>query len=119
TIIASQALISGAFSITRQAMQLGYFPRMTIKHTAFSMEGQIYVPEINWILASTCIVLVLGFRESAALAAAYGIAVTGTMTITSLVFYVVMRNVFHWSVWRAGALLALFLSFDLPFLAAN
>lgn len=119
TIIASQALISGAFSITRQAMQLGYFPRMTIKHTAFSMEGQIYVPEINWILASTCIVLVLGFRHSAALAAAYGIAVTGTMTITSIVYYVVMRNVFKWNVWRARALLALFLAFDLPFLAAN
>jgi KUP system potassium uptake protein len=119
TIIASQALISGAFSLTRQAMQLGYFPRMTIKHTAAQMEGQIYVPEINWILAFTCILLVLGFKHSAALASAYGIAVTGTMTITSVVYYVVLRHVNHWPAWRAGLLLALFLGFDIPFLAAN
>jgi KUP system potassium uptake protein len=119
TIIASQALISGAFSLTRQAMQLGYFPRMTIKHTAFTMEGQIYVPEINWILAFTCVLLVLGFRSSETLAAAYGVAVTGTMTITSIVYYVVLRHVFNWGVWRARILLIVFLIFDIPFLAAN
>jgi KUP system potassium uptake protein len=119
TIIASQALISGAFSLTRQAMQLGYFPRMTIKHTAFTMEGQIYVPEINWILAFTCMMLVLGFRSSDALAAAYGVAVTGTMTITSIVYYVVLRHVFNWGVWRSRLLLVFFLASDLPFLFAN
>ena len=119
TIIASQALISGAFSLTRQAMQLGYFPRMTIKHTAFTMEGQIYVPEINWILAFTCMLLVLGFRSSDALAAAYGVAVTGTMTITSIVYYVVLRQVFNWGVWSSRILLVFFLASDLPFLFAN
>ena len=119
TIIASQALISGAFSLTRQAMQLGYFPRMTIKHTAFTMEGQIYVPEINWILAFTCMLLVLGFRSSDALAAAYGVAVTGTMTITSIVYYVVLRHVFNWGVWSSRILLVFFLASDLPFLFAN
>jgi KUP system potassium uptake protein len=119
TVIASQALISGAFSLTRQAMQLGFFPRVTIKHTARHMEGQIYVPEVNWLLAVACVLLVLGFRRSEGLAAAYGIAVTGTMTITSIVYYVVLRHVFHWSIARALPLLILFLCFDIPFFAAN
>ena len=119
TVIASQALISGAFSLTRQAMQLGFFPRMTIKHTAHKVEGQIYVPEINWLLACACVLLVLGFKRSAGLASAYGIAVTGTMSITSIVYYVVLRNVYKWPRWRALPLLILFLCFDLPFFFAN
>ena len=119
TIIASQALISGAFSLTRQAMQLGFFPRVTIRHTAQQMEGQIYVPEINWLLAVACVLLVLGFKRSEGLAAAYGIAVTGTMTITSVVYYVVQRHVFGWSRARALPLLVLFLCFDIPFFVAN
>ena len=119
TVIASQALISGAFSLTRQAMQLGYFPRVTIKHTAAHTEGQIYIPQINWILAVGCLLLVIGFQKSDRLASAYGIAVTGTMALTSLVYYVVMRFTWKWSTPVCVAILMLFLSFDLPFFAAN
>lgn len=119
TIIASQALISGAFSLTRQAMLLGYLPRVTIKHTAYHTEGQIYIPEVNTMLAIGCLALVLTFRESVRLAAAYGIAVTGTMAITSILYYIVARHTWGWSRWKAGAVLALFLSFDVPFLLAN
>src|SRR6516225_5556080 len=119
TVIASQALISGAFSLTRQAMLLGYLPRVTVKHTAFHTEGQIYIPEVNRLLAVACILLVLTFRESVKLAAAYGIAVTGTMAITSVLYYIVARYTWRWSAWKAGAILALFLSFDIPFLTAN
>jgi KUP system potassium uptake protein len=119
TVIASQALISGAFSLTRQAMQLGYFPRVTIKHTAAHTEGQIYIPQINWILAVGCLLLVVGFQKSDRLASAYGIAVTGTMALTSLVYYVVMRHTWQWSKAVCLAVLFLFLAFDLPFFAAN
>jgi KUP system potassium uptake protein len=119
TVIASQALISGAFSLTRQAMLLGYLPRVTIKHTAYHTEGQIYIPEVNGLLAVGCILLVLTFRESVKLAAAYGIAVTGTMAITSILYYIVVRHSWGWSRWKAGAILALFLTFDIPFLVAN
>jgi KUP system potassium uptake protein len=119
TVIASQALISGAFSLTRQAMLLGYLPRMTIKHTAYHTEGQIFIPEVNSLLAVGCILLVVAFRESVRLAAAYGIAVTGTMAITSVLYYIVARHRWGWSRWKAGSLLALFLTFDIPFLVAN
>ena len=119
TVIASQALISGAFSLTRQAMLLGYFPRVTVRHTAHHTEGQIYVPEINWLLAAACLLLVLGFQRSDRLASAYGIAVTGTMAITSVVFYVVTRQTWGWSRAKAIPVLVLFLSFDLPFFASN
>jgi KUP system potassium uptake protein len=119
TVIASQALISGVFSLTRQAMLLGYFPRVTIKHTAHHTEGQIYVPEINWLLAFGCIALVLMFRVSDRLAAAYGIAVTGTMGITSIVYYIVARHTWGWSRAKAIPILALFLAFDIPFFASN
>jgi KUP system potassium uptake protein len=119
TVIASQALISGAFSLTRQAMLLGYLPRVTIKHTAYHTEGQIYIPEVNNLLAVGCILLVLTFRESVHLAAAYGIAVTGTMAITSFLYYIVVRYSWGWGKWQAGAVLALFLAFDIPFLVAN
>jgi KUP system potassium uptake protein len=119
TVIASQALISGAFSLTHQAIQLGFFPRVTVTHTSGEAEGQIYVPEINWSLAIACIALVLGFRESSRLAAAYGIAVTGTMVITSLIYFEVTRTTWRWPLWKSVPLLVLFLSFDVPFFVAN
>jgi len=118
TVVASQALISGAFSLTRQAVQLGYLPRVTIVHTSGKTEGQIYVPEINSILMVACLALVVGFQSSSALAAAYGIAVTGTMSITSALLYFVARSRWGYSRWRAGGLLALFWAFDLSFFAA-
>ncbi len=119
TIIASQALISGVFSLVHQAIQLGLFPRVEIRHTSAEVEGQIYVPAANWGLAIACVVLVIGFQESTRLAAAYGIAVSGTMAITSLAYYVVTRRTWGWPRWKAAPLLVLFLSFDLPFFAAN
>jgi len=119
TVIASQALISGAFSLTRQAMLQGFLPRMTIRHTAADNEGQIYIPEVNALLAIGCLALVLTFRESVKLAAAYGIAVTGTMAVTSILYYLVARHNWGWGKWRSIALLAFFLALDIPFLAAN
>ncbi len=119
TIIASQALISGAYSLTRQAVQLGFCPRVTIVHTSGEAEGQIYIPEVNVALAVACIWLVLAFKESSALAAAYGIAVTGTMGITSIIYFVVLVRTWHWPLWKAVPLVAIFLSFDIPFFAAN
>jgi KUP system potassium uptake protein len=119
TIIASQALISGVFSLTRQAVRLGYFPRVTTVHTSWTQAGQVYVPEINAALMVGCLLLVIDFRSSSALAAAYGIAVTGTMAVTSALFYLVARHRWHWPVWRAGGLTALFLAIDLAFLGAN
>jgi KUP system potassium uptake protein len=119
TVIASQALISGAFSLTHQAVQLGFFPRVTVRHTSSEAEGQIYVPEINWLLAIACIALVLAFKESSKLAAAYGIAVTGTMGITSIVYFLVTRQTWGWPVTKAAPLLVLFLAFDIPFFASN
>jgi KUP system potassium uptake protein len=119
TIIASQALISGAFSLTSQAVQLGFFPRVTITHTSDDAEGQIYVPEMNWLLAVACLLLVVWAESSSKLAAAYGIAVAGTMLITSFVFFVVTRSTWNWPLWRALPLLLFFLSFDIPFFIAN
>jgi KUP system potassium uptake protein len=119
TTIASQALISGVFSLTHQAVQLGYFPRVTINHTSRETEGQIYVPLMNWGLMVACIALVLHFKESSQLASAYGIAVSGTMAITSVVFFDVCVKTWKWPTGRALALLALFLSFDVPFFGAN
>lgn len=118
-VIASQALISGAFSLTRQAMQLGFFPRVRVLHTAHLVEGQIYIPEINHFIGAGCILLVLIFRESSRLAAAYGIAVAGTMAITSFMYYLVVRRTWNWPQSKALAVLLLFLSFDIPFVAAN
>lgn len=119
TIIASQALISGAFSLTQQAVQLGYVPRFNIIHTSGTAEGQIYVPEVNWGLMVACVLLILGFRSSSALAGAYGLAVTGTMSVTTVLFYVVMRECWRWRAFPAGALAAAFLTFDLAFFGAN
>jgi len=119
TIIASQALISGAFSLTHQAVQLGLLPRFTVRHTSAHTEGQIYLRGINWMLAVGAISLVVAFRSSTGLAGAYGIAVSGTMAITSICFAVVARTVWGWPGWKWGGLLALFLAFDLGFLGAN
>jgi len=119
TVIASQAVISGAFSLTRQAIQLGYAPRMNISHTSEREIGQIYVPFMNWALLVGVIGLVLGFRSSSNLAAAYGIAVTGTMAITTLLAWVVVRGLWKWSWPVTIAGMALFLTVDLVFLAAN
>jgi KUP system potassium uptake protein len=118
-IIASQALISGAFSLTQQAVQLGYSPRVQIIHTSQQDTGQIFVPEVNRALALGCIFVVLYFRSSSALGAAYGIAVTGTMAITTVLFYVLARSHWQWSIWRAGVLTGLFLIIDLAFFGAN
>jgi KUP system potassium uptake protein len=117
-IIASQAMISGSFSLTQQAVQLGYWPRVTIKHTSGRAEGQIYVPEVNFALLIGCIILVLAFQDSSRFASAYGIAVTGTMSITSILFYGVARR-WGWNALTAGGLVALFLVFDLAFFSAN
>jgi KUP system potassium uptake protein len=118
TVVASQALISGVFSLTRQAVQLGYLPRVTVVHTSARTEGQIYIPEVNGLLMVACVVLVIGFKESSALAAAYGIAVTGTMGITSILFAAHARREWGWSHAKADVLLALLLAFDLSFFVA-
>jgi KUP system potassium uptake protein len=119
TIVASQALISGAFSLTHQAVQLGYCPRITVKHTSTTEMGQIYIPEVNWAIGAACIALVLGFKSSSNLAAAYGIAVTGTMSITTLLFHRVMRDLWRWPRWWSWPLTVSFLAVDLSFFGAN
>ncbi|GAB4427917.1 MAG: potassium transporter Kup [Chloroflexi bacterium OHK40] len=119
TIIASQALISGAFSITMQAQNLGFLPRLRIVHTSAREFGQIYIPFVNWLLMVACIAVVVGFRTSSNLAAAYGIAVTSTMAITTLIFSVVARDRWKWPRWRVALLVGFFLLVDLAFLGAN
>jgi KUP system potassium uptake protein len=118
-VIASQALISGVFSMTHQAIQLGYCPRMGIEHTSASHKGQIYIPQINWALMVACVGLVIGFGSSSAIAAAYGIAVSSTMVITTMLAYLVARG--SWGVSRvmAGSLAGAFLVIESGFLAAN
>ena len=119
TVIASQALISGAYSLTQQAIQLGYSPRMRINHTSDAHIGQIYIGGVNWALMVACIGLVLGFRHSANLAAAYGLAVSTTMVLTTILFYVVGREHFGWRpVWLAPVC-AVFLAVDLAFFTAT
>jgi KUP system potassium uptake protein len=118
-VIASQALISGSFSLARAAVQLGFFPRVSIVHTSGMSEGQIYVPEVNWGLLAACVALVLGFGSSSKLAAAYGIAVTGTMSITSILFFSVARKRWGWGFFPAASLVGLFLIVDLSFFSAN
>ncbi len=119
TVIASQALISGAFSMTMQATQLGYSPRVRIRHTSETEAGQIYVPAINWALMIACIGLVIGFRSSTNLAAAYGLAVTATMVITTMLFFVVARERMGWSLTKAVVACGIFIVIDLGFLGAN
>ena len=118
-VVASQALISGAFSLTQQSVQLGYSPRMQIIHTSKHEAGQIYIPEVNQALMIGCLLLVLGFKNSSNLSAAYGIAVTGTMAITSILFGVVARTRWNWPIAQVIALEAVFLFVDFSFLAAN
>lgn len=119
TVIASQALISGAFSLTAQAVQLDYLPRMRIVHTSPRHVGQIYVPVVNWLLMVGCVGLVLGFRSSSSLASAYGVAVTMTMLITTLLFYRVARDSWKWSVRRAMAVCVPLFVVDIAFFSAN
>ena len=119
TVIASQAVITGAYSLTRQAMQLGLLPRFEIRHTSESHSGQIYIPRINMLLLVAVVLLVLMFRSSSALASAYGISVTGTMVVTAMMGFVVIWRVWGWSPLAAAALMAPFLFLDLTFLTAN
>ena len=118
-VIASQAVITGAYSLTMQAIQLGFSPRLKINHTSTTEYGQIYIPAVNWALLAGCIAIVVGFRTSSNLAAAYGVAVTSTMVITTILFYVVARNRWGWGLLSAGALAAFFLIIDLAFFGAN
>lgn len=119
TVIASQALISGAFSLTIQAIQLGYLPRMAVKHTSSEERGQIYLPHVNWGLLVACISLVLGFGSSSNMASAYGIAVTLTMLATTVLFFFAAQRLWKWSVWQAAAICGLFLVMELAFFLAN
>ena len=118
-VIASQAIISGAFSLTMQAIQLGYSPRLRAIYTSERVIGQIYVPVVNWGLMVACVALVLGFRTSSNLAAAYGVAITTTMLITTILFYVVARRRWHWPAAAALPIAAFFITIDLAFFGAN
>jgi KUP system potassium uptake protein len=119
TIIASQAVISGAFSLTQQAIQLGFIPRMEIRHTSAAAAGQIYIPSINWMLMTMVIVLVLSFQSSSNLAAAYGIAVTGAMFIDTLLLAAVLFALWRWKWWKALPLVLVFLVVDIAYFGAN
>ena len=119
TVIASQAVITGAYSITRQAVQLGLLPRLEIRHTSAALAGQIYMPRVNMLLLIGVLLLVLMFRSSSALASAYGIAVTGTMVVTSMLAFIVIWKVWRWSAVAAAFLIGPFLLIDLTFLTAN
>jgi KUP system potassium uptake protein len=119
TIIASQAVISGAFSVTQQAIQLGFIPRMQIRHTSASAAGQIYIPVINWGLMVMVLALVLFFQSSSNLAAAYGIAVTGAMFIDTILLAAVLMALWKWPVWKAAPLVAIFIVVDMAYLGAN
>ena len=118
-VVASQALISGAFSLTQQAVQLGYSPRVTIVHTSAQQAGQIYVPEINKALAIGTLILVAAFQSSTALGGAYGVGVTGTMTITTILFAYITRQRWGWPKWKTAIFIAGFLAIDVTFFGAN
>jgi len=119
TVIASQSIITGAYSMTRQAMQLGWLPRMKITQTSEEGYGQIYVGVVNWLLMIVTLGLTIGFGKSDHLAAAYGIAVSATMLMTSVLLFIAMREVWNWPVWAAGVAAGLFVIIDGAFLAAN
>ncbi len=119
TVIASQAVITGAFSLSRQAIQLGYLPRMEIRHTSETEIGQIYIPRVNWILCACVLALVIGFQSSTNLASAYGVSVSGEMCVATLIAYVVARHIWGWSRLRALAVTAVFLTVDISFFLAN
>jgi KUP system potassium uptake protein len=118
-VIASQAVITGSFSLTLQAIQLGYCPRLTIDHTSSHQRGQIYIPAINWALMVSCIGLVLGFHSSSNLAAAYGVAITITMVITTILFFVLVKDHWKWNLGLAIGVSSLFLTIDVSFFSAN
>lgn len=119
TVIASQALITGIFSLTMQATQLGFMPRVQIRHTSKRERGQIYISGVNWLLFTACVALVIGFQSSSRLAAAYGVAVTSTMLITTLLFYVVARDRWKWNPIVAAGICGFFLLIEVAFWAAN
>src|SRR5438309_2890647 len=119
TVIASQAVITGAYSLTRQAIQLGLLPRLEVRHTSATQVGQIYMPRVNGLLLVGVLLLVAMFRSSSALASAYGIAVTGTMVVTAMMALIVVWRGWRWSLPAAAALIMPFLVIDLTFLAAN
>jgi K+ transporter len=119
TVIASQAMISGVYSLTQQAVQLGYCPRIRIINTSAETKGQIYLPGVNNAMMVACIGLVLAFKSSSGLAGAYGIAVTATMAITSVIFFYVVHTLWRWSVWKTAPLITLFLLFDITYLFSN
>lgn len=119
TVIASQALISGAFSLTQQAVNLGFCPMVHILHTSSEVKGQIYIPSINYALMTACLILVLTFKESSRLAGAYGLAVTATMGLTSILYLVAACHVWRWPYWKAMPLVTLFLLFDVSYFGAN
>jgi KUP system potassium uptake protein len=119
TVIASQALISGAFSLTQQAIQLGFSPRILIVHTSAEVKGQIYIPAVNYALMIACLLLVLSFKESGRLAGAYGLAVTATMSLTSGLYLATAVCVWRWPMWKALPPVGLFLLFDLSYFGAN
>ncbi|GAB2459678.1 potassium transporter Kup [Jatrophihabitans fulvus] len=119
TVIASQAVISGAFSVTRQAVRLGYLPNLTVRHTSTRESGQIYLPAVNWLIFGSVLVLMLAFRSSDKLATAYGLAVTGTFLTTSALFLIVARTIWHWALWRLVALGFVLGVVEIAFFAAN
>ena len=119
TVIASQAVITGAFSLARQAVQLGFLPRLEVRHTSETEIGQIYVPRVNWILCACVLAFVIGFQDSSALAAAYGVSVSGEMCVATLIAYVVARHVWNWPRWIAGGITIALLTIDLTFFFAN
>jgi KUP system potassium uptake protein len=119
TIIASQAVISGAFSLTQQGIHLGYLPPFRVTHTSDREPGQIYVSVVNWMLMIACLVVVIGFRSSERLTGAYGLALTGTMIVTSIAYFVVLRRVWHWPLLKAGAVAGTFILIDLAFFVGN
>ena len=119
TVIASQALISGAFSLTQQAVQLGFCPRIHIVHTSSDIQGQIYIPFVNYALMVTCLGVVIGFKESSGMAGAYGIAVTATMIITSFLYFLVLTHYWKWSLFKSILLVGIFIVFDLAYFGGN
>lgn len=119
TVIASQAVISGAFSVTRQAIQLGYCPRMNILHTSGHEMGQVYIPAVNWLLMVSVFILVFSFQSSSALASAYGIAVTGTMIVDTLLAFIIIKALWQWKMLSSISFISIFLTIDLVFFASN
>jgi KUP system potassium uptake protein len=119
TVIASQAVISGAFSVSRQAVRLGFLPHLTVRHTSTRESGQIYVPAVNWLLFGGVLLLMLSFRSSAKLATAYGLAVTGTLLLTTTLFLIYARAGWKWPIWRLVLIALVFGGTELTFFAAN